>query len=100
MGKKKQHPSPRQRQPVNVGLLELSLENLRKQITVEVANNTIELVATWHTRHLQKALEDLAAHLEWHRLPWYKKLWLWVTRRVRKPEAVQEDIPDVEPATD
>lgn len=79
---RKQNPNPRQRQPVNVGLLELSLENLRKQITLQIANNTIELITKWHTNNLQEALEDLAAHLEWHALPWYRKFWLWIRRRL------------------
>ena len=87
---RKQKPNPRQRQPVNVGLLELSLENLRKQIVLQIANNTIELMTKWHTNNLQQALEDLSAHLEWHALPWYRKVWLWLKRRIKRPQPEPE----------
>ena len=88
-----QKPNPRQRQPVNVGLLEVSLNDLRNKLLLDVANRTIKLMGEWHEGYVQPGLKDLEAHLLWHATPWYGKLWCWIRDLWRKP--VEEEEPEL-----
>ena len=90
MGKKT--PNQRQRQPVNVQILERSLNNMRNQMTVDMANNMVKFIAEWQAKTYAPLAEAFDGHMAWHALPWYRKLW----KRLRGDTEAAEELPKVD----